>query len=416
MPQFVSPALQTLTNVSGRLLGAARFMWACALVFSIAYAVTPTSARAQTLTPLYNFAGSPDGAIPYAPLVRDAQGNLYGTTGGGGSAGTVFKIDSQGMETILHSFTGPPDGGGPFAGLVRDTKGNLYGTTTYGGAHNLGTVFEITAAGEELILHSFKGPDGRDPFGGLTLDPEGNLYGTTNVGGAGSCPYVGTEGCGTVFVLTPGGTERVLYSFQGGEADGNFPNSTLVRDAAGNLYGTTSSGGCPYELTCGTVFEILKTGGEEVLHRFGGSNNDGIQPNGVIFGPGGNLYGTTASGGLSFGTIFEVSPAGDEKVLYSFGAVANDGTYPEAGLLWDGAGTFYGTTNAGGTPGCLNGCGTIFKVNTAGEETVEYSFGGTTDGGYIPYAPLIRDKAGNLYGTTAAGGPSDDGTVFEFTP
>ena len=278
-----------------------------------------------------------------------------------------------------------------------------------------GTVFEITAAGEELVLHSFKGPDGSGPYAGVTLDPQGNLYGTTVFGGAGSCPSVGDEGCGTVFVLTPGGTERVLYSFQGGEADGNFPSSTLVRDAAGNLYGTTTSGGCPFELNCGTVFEILKGGGETVLHRFGGSR-DGTGPNGVIFGPGGNLYGTTVSGGRSYGTVFELTLAGVEKVLYSFGSFADDGTNPEAGLLWDGVGTFYGTTETGGTPGCLNGCGTIFRVTTAGRERVEYSFGDSSTGGFIPFAALIRDNAGNLYGTTGEGGPSNAGTVFKFTP
>jgi uncharacterized repeat protein (TIGR03803 family) len=405
-----------LTATTIRSVSVASFVWACAIVFSIAYAVAPTAARAQNPTTIYSFAGSPDGAVPYAPLIRDAQGNLYGTTGDGGIAGTVFKIDSQGVETLLHSFGGPPDGGGPFAGLVRDSKGNLYGTTSYGGSHNLGTVFEITSAGEERVLHSFKRPDGATPFGGLTLDPEGNLYGTTVYGGAGSCPYVGTEGCGTVFVLTPEGIERVLYSFQGGEADGNFPSSTLVRDAAGNLYGTTTSGGCPYELNCGTVFEILKGGGEKVLHRFGGSN-DGTEPNGVIFGPGGNLFGTTVSGGdHGLGTVFGATLMGDEKVLYSFGGFTNDGTSPGAGLLWDGASTFYGTTEAGGTPGCLNGCGTIFKVNAAGEETVEYSFGSVSTGGFIPFATLIRDKAGNLYGTTGEGGPSDNGTAFRFTP
>ena len=296
------------------------------------------------------------------------------------------------------------------------SEGNLYGTTSYGGAHNLGTVFEISAAGEERVLYSFKGPDGAGPYGGLTLDPKGNLYGTTVYGGAGSCPAVGNEGCGTVFVLTPRGTERVLYSFQGGEADGQFPSSTLVRDAAGNFYGTTSSGGCPYELTCGTVFRISKTGVETVLHRFGGSH-DGAGPNGVIFGPGGNLYGTTAFGGAhSLGAVFELTPASDEKLLHSFGGFSNDGTVPEGGLLWDGVATFYGTTQTGGTPGCLNGCGTIFKVNTAGVATVEYSFGSNSSGGFIPLAGLIRDMAGNLYGTTAEGGTAGVGTVFEFTP
>jgi uncharacterized repeat protein (TIGR03803 family) len=331
------------------------------------------------------------------------------------NAGTVFEIDSQGVETILHSFGGPPDGGEPFDGLVRDKEGNLYGTTSYGGTHNLGTVFEVTKAGDERVLHSFNGADGRDPHAGLVLDSEGNLYGTTVYGGSGSCPSVGKMGCGTVFVVNPQGHEHVLYSFKGG-SDGEFPFSTLVRDAAGNLYGTTQSGGCSDGENCGTVFQITKCGSEKVIHRFGGSN-DGTSPNGLIFGPKGKLYGTTASGGAhSLGTVFELTTRGDEKVLYSFGGVPNDGTDPEAGLLWDGAATFYGTTEQGGGPGCFNGCGTIFRVNTAGVETVEYSFGSDSTGGFIPLAALIRAPSGNLYGTTAEGGTSGDGTVFEFTP
>jgi uncharacterized repeat protein (TIGR03803 family) len=397
------------------VISPSRIAWALPIIFSLAFASLP-KAHAQTLVTLYNFAGEPDGSTPYASLIRDAAGNLYGTTGHGGATnnGTVFAIDSHGVETIIHSFSGPPDGGGPFAGLLRDTDGNLYGTTSYGGAHNLGTVFKITATGEERVLYSFSGPDGDDPYGGLILDSQGNLYGTTLYGGAGYCPSVGKMGCGTVFVLGPSGREQVLYSFRGG-LDGAFPSSALVRDAAGNFYGTTQSGGCSDGANCGTVFRI-NTAGEQVLHRFGGPN-DGTGPNGVIFGPGGKLYGTTVSGGgHSLGTVFSLTPQGKEKLLYRFGSVANDGTYPAAGLVWDGAATFYGTTNEGGPPGCLIGCGTIFSVTTAAIETVLYSFGANGTGGFIPFAGFMRDPEGNLYGSTGEGGPTDNGTVFEFTP
>jgi uncharacterized repeat protein (TIGR03803 family) len=155
---------------------------------------------------------------------------------------------------------------------------------------------------------------------------------------------------------------------------------------------------------------------EKVLHSFGGPN-DGTTPNGVIFGPGGNLYGITLSGGShSLGTVFELTPRGNEKVLYNFGSGPNDGTYPASGLVWDGAATFYGTTEEGGVPGCLIGCGTIFGVTRAGVETLSYSFGSNGTGGFIPFAGLVRDPDGNLYGTTGEGGPTDNGTVFEFTP
>ena len=406
---------QLVADFPHRGIRAFRLECAFIVLLCVTAAARPM-AHAQTLVTLHNFAGDPDGATPYANVIRDAAGNLYGTTGHGGKKnyGTVFQINTQGVERILHSFGGPPgDGGGPFSGLVRDDDGNLYGTTSYGGAHNLGAVFEITASGEERIIHSFKGSDGSQPYGGLLLDSEGNLVGTTVLGGKGTCPSVGTQGCGTIFMIRRNGKEHVLHSFQGG-LDGAFPSATLVGDAMGRLYGTTQSGGCSDGQNCGTVFRISKTG-EEVLHRFGGPN-DGTGPNQVIFGPDGNLYGTTVSGGShSLGTVFELTPTGDETVLYSFGSISNDGSYPQAGLVWGGAEVFYGTTNEGGAPGCLIGCGTIFSVTTSGVETVLYSFGANGTGGFIPFAGLTLGSNGRLYGTTGEGGPTDNGTVFEFT-
>lgn len=419
MPQAkVTSLFQSVSASTGCLVRKLNFLFAWAVIFSAASITTPI-AHAQTLSTIYSFAGEPDGSTPYGPLIRDAEGNLYGTTGHGGAdnAGTVFKIDNQGVETILHSFNGASNGGGPFAGLARDHEGNLYGTTGYGGAHNLGTVFKVSPTGEARVLYSFSGPpDGASPFAGVILDAQGNIYGTTSNGGTGSCPAVGQEGCGSVYVLTKSGNERVIYSFQGGESDGAFPNSLLVRGADGNFYGTTSTGGCLYSPTCGTVFRITKDGVEKVLHRFGG-DNDGAGPNGVIFGPGGILYGTTYSGGGNDGgMVFGLTLAGAEIILYHFGSTSNDGINPGAGLLWYGGETFYGTTEMGGGPGCLTGCGTIFRVTTAGVETVVYSFSDNPSGGFIPFATVIRDPSGNLYGTTGEGGPTDNGTVFEVTP
>jgi uncharacterized repeat protein (TIGR03803 family) len=410
-----SPA-QQVADSSSRGICAFKLVCGLVVLFGITGAAGPT-ARAQTVVTLYNFAGAPDGGTPYANVIRDAAGNLYGTTGIGGASnsGAVFQINSQGTETILHSFAGPPgDGGGPFDGLVRDAAGNLYGTTSYGGTFNLGTVFKITPGGEERILHSFNGSDGSQPYGGLFLNAEGDLVGTTVLGGTGNCPSVGNEGCGTIFVVSRSGEQHVLYSFQGG-LDGAFPSSNLVRDSTGRLYGTTQSGGCSDGENCGTVFRISKAG-EEVLHRFGGPG-DGTGPNQVIFGPDGNLYGTTISGGShSLGTVFVLTPTGDERVLYSFGNISNDGSYPQAGLVWGGAEVFYGTTNEGGAPGCLIGCGTIFSVTRSGLETVLYSFGANGVGGFIPFAGLTLGSNGRFYGTTGEGGPTDNGTVFEFTP
>ena len=398
-----------------------RSFYALAAILGMAL-LTAWPALAQKT--IYNFKGAPDGAAPVAPLIRDSAGNLYGTTHvGGNNNGTVFKVDSAGHESILHTFTGP-DGSDPWGGLVRDAAGSLYGTTAYGGAFNFGTVFKITPSGKESVLYSFAGPpnDGGTPFAGLILDSEGNLYGTTLFGGSGNCAAsAGQKGCGTVFMVRASGTESVLHNFAAG-ADGAYPGTPLIRDSSGNLYGTTGQGGqanCT-DFTvngCGTVFTLSPAGVETVLHSFSGNPTDGELPQGVIL-VGGNLYGTTQQGGAySSGTVFEVTGSGSENLLYSFGAVANDGLYPAAGLVWDGAGHFYGTTTIGGGPGCIpsNGCGTIFVITKTGREKVLAATSEFT-GGCVPYAALIRDVAGYLYGTTSNCGTHGYGTVFAMKP
>jgi uncharacterized repeat protein (TIGR03803 family) len=239
--------------------------------------------------------------------VRDSAGNLYGTTAVGGAflMGTVFKLDTSGAMTILHSFNGP-DGAGPYSRLVRDTAGNLYGTTLRGGSNADGTVFKLDPAGNEVVLYNFAGtPDGEAPFGSLVRDSTGNVYGTTYLGGA--------YGFGTVFKVDPTGAETVLYSFTG-LADGGLPWAGVVRDAAGNLYGTTVSGGdltCFPPAGCGTVFKLDAAGNETVLHSFGPSfSGDGNFPVGRLMrDAAGNLFGTAQNGGAyGQGTIFKLKP------------------------------------------------------------------------------------------------------------
>jgi len=364
----------------------------------------PVLGQGQTYTErvLYSFAGGADGANPLAGLVRDATGNLYGTPDDGGthSHGTVFKVSANGTEIVLHSFTGGADGGNPDAGLIRDTAGNLYGTTADGGAHNYGTVFEVSAGVMERVLDSFTGTggDGAYPFADLVRDAAANLYGTT-VGG-------GTHNAGTVFKVDPTGKETVLYSFTGG-ADGRNPYAGFVLDAAGNLYGTTKYGGAS---GAGTVFKVDIKGKETVLHNFSGGADGEYPSAGLVRDAAGNLYGTTAGGGASGdGTVYKVGTTGKEAVLYSFrGGV--DGEYPYAGLIQDAAGNLYGTTSYGGA----SGAGTIYKVDTTGKETVLYGFGGGANGA-SPQAGLVQDAVGNLYGTTKYGGASGAGTVFELS-
>jgi len=364
------------------------------------FKVTPAGVE----TVLYSFTGgTTDGSVPVAALIQGSDGNFYGTTSSGGasSVGTVFKITPAGVETALHSFAGgTSDGGQPIAALIQGGDGNFYGTTSSGSANNTGTVFKITPAGVETVLHSFaSGTDGFGPLAALIQGSDGNFYGTTSSGG--------TNNNGTVFKITPAGVETVFYSFSGG-TDGSQPQAALIQGADGNFYGTTLSGGTT---TNGTVFKITPAGAETVLYSFD-SGPEGQTPTGLIQGSDGNFYGTTSRGGTSGnGTVFKVTPAGVETVLYSFTGGTTDGGNPAAALIQGSDGNFYGTTSAGGTIGY----GVVFKITPAGVETVLHSFAGGTDG-IGPSAALIQGSDGNFYGTTSAGGTSGNGVVFKITP
>ena len=404
-------------------------------IFAATFFVTGTWAAAQVQEKVlhnFNFNGT-DGLSPWAGLIFDAAGNLYGTTHQGGTygAGTVFELmpgaGGTWTEQVLHSFSDGADGGDPEAGLILDTAGNLYGTTATGGTYRDGTVFELTPAADgswtEQVLYTFCSQanctDGANPVAGLIFDAAGNLYGTTTGGGT-SVYY------GTAFELTPAGggtwTEKVLHNFNSDGTDGSNPSEGLVFDAAGNLYGTTFYGGT---YAYGTAFELTPAAGgtwtEKVLHNFNRDGTDGSGPHGVLtMDAAGNLYGTTANGGNNFGgTAFELTPAAGgtwtEKVLHNFNIDGTDGVLPRGGLIFDAAGNLYGTTYAGGS----YGYGMAFELTPAAggtwTEQVLYRFQGGTDGAN-PYAGLVRDAAGNLFGTTNQGGTSNYGTVFEITP
>ena len=384
-----------------------------------------TRAQSPTFTLLYTFTGQPDGESPQAPLVMDGSGNLYGTTGYGGSSngcpfgcGIVFKLDTSRNEMVLHSFTGGSDGARPFAGLIRDAVGNLYGTTEGTPSPSLGTVFKVDTSGNETPLYSFTGfpSDGAIPFGGLIMDAAGNLYGTTSVGGSSNSVEHGFPGLGTVFELDSAGNETVLHSFTGSPNDGDYPGAGLIMDAAGNLYGTTEGGGAFGQ---GVVFKLDPAHNETVLHSFTGA--DGAAPSAsLIVDAAGNLYGTAFRGGAfgtcpsGCGTVFKLDPSGNITVLHTFtGGI--DGANPAGALIMDAAGNLYGTTsdNDNFIAGLV--VGTVFKLDRAYNETVLYSFTGGNDGGG-PRGALIMDNAGNLYGTTSVGGGlSAFGTVFKLT-
>jgi uncharacterized repeat protein (TIGR03803 family) len=484
---------------------------AVAIIGMIILCVCNSSATAEAV--LHSFNVLPHGANPTVGMIADSAGNLYGTTATGGGYGVLFKLipSARGKwtETVIHDFVGEPgsgpDGAYPSASLIFDGSGNLYGTTSQGGTYGQGTVFKLapTSGGnwKETIVHDFEGypGDGANPVASLTFDKAGNLYGTTSSGGnndnCGDSYY--TASCGTVFELSPasGGnwTERVIYNFQGAN-DGCGPLSSVVIDAAGNLYGTTISNG-GNQSNCGgygTVFELAPGSGgtwtESIIYNFnntgayypsgvildeagnlygtaglgypqsvafelsrgqsGWTENtlyvfsggaDGGNPSGdLLFDSSGNLYGTTALGGITSGcngkgcgTVFELSPAAGgwtEKVLYSFTG-QSDGSDPQGGVLRVSADTLYATASSGATAGCdsgsASGCGAILKLTSSPggnwKAAAIYDFPPPGDGS-APYSNLVSDASGNLFGTTSTGGtgssgcpPPGCGTVFELT-
>ena len=404
----------------------------------------PTSYTESVLYCFCSQANCADGFGPYAGLIEDASGSFYGTTFHGGSiqglcsqgCGTVFKLDASGNYIVLHNFCSQPncsDGNTPYGSLTKDASGNIYGTTQFGGIDHIGggTVFKLDSVGNYTVLYKFCSlancTDGEQPFAGLIEDASGNLYGTTSLGGA--------NNGGTVFKLDSAGNYTVLYNFcsQANCADGWGPYAGLIEDVSGNLYGTTFWGGG--SIDGGTVFKLDSAGNYTVLHTFCSQANcmDGYHPYaGLIKDASGNLYGTTYNGGATNnglapggGTVFKLDSAGQFTVLHMFCSQPNctDGGDPQSSLIEDSSGNFYGTTSIGGAleGEGLGGEGTTFKLDSAGNYTVLHTFcsqANCTDGS-SPYAGLIEDASGNLYGTTISGGSmansNDNGVIFKLT-
>jgi uncharacterized repeat protein (TIGR03803 family) len=390
-----------------------------------------------------------DGFTPLAGVISDGNGNLYGTTFGGGlgggssctgvgglGCGVVFEISpgsgGKWNETILYEFLGDTDGNSSEATLLLDGNGSLYGTTLMGGRngcyYGCGTVFELSPGDgggwTKTIVHTFLGgKDGGNPYGGVIFDSDGNLYGTTSAAGFG--------GFGNAFKMTPTRPKRwketVIAGFS--STDGSDPAANLISDAQNNLYGTTTTGGSCGRAHgtgygCGTVFELVAGADgrwtRTILYDFG-QEGDGAVPDGpLVFDQSGNLFGTTSEGAaFGWGSVFELSRQPDgrwvETVLYNFRG-EGDGAYPEGNLILDNAGNLYGTTYYGGYCDEDNCNGTVFELSPSTNgwiEAVLYSF---TDGadGANPGAGLIFDSEGNLYGTTV--GFNNGGSVFELSP
>ncbi|HLY05643.1 MAG TPA: choice-of-anchor tandem repeat GloVer-containing protein [Rhizomicrobium sp.] len=379
---------------------------------------TATGAAAAHVRTLYSFGADNGGRVPEAAPIFGDGGNLYGTTsesGQSGTCGTVYRLAPDGTETQLHIFN-CSEPGDPVAPLISDRNGNLFGTT-YSGIFLSGGIFEIASDGSYSLLYQFSGEngDGANP-GGALLERNGQFYGTTNYGG-------GAPNAGIVFRMAKGGTPVPIYTFSGG-SDGANSNATLIADRKGNLYGTTQRGGSTgcsssYGPGCGVVFRLSPKGKETVLHTFMGGV-DGIWPqSGVVADADGNLYGTTWEGGSTLytygcGTVYRITPESEESVLHAF-RCGKDGSAPYASLLVDAKGNVYGTATHGGNENaCAGGCGTVFKITPDGRFSVLLAFVRGKDGSGA-YSSLIEDRKGRLYGTTLYGGEYDYGVVFRLT-
>ena len=407
------------------------------VLFVVTLALAASAWAAGTETLLWSFCAQTscvDGNQPYAALVADTSGaHLYGTTyyGGTNNDGTVFELANSGgtwTQSVIYSFLGQSnsDGANPFAGLVMDASGNLYGTTYTGGASGQGTVFELAKSGgtwKETVLHTFDnigGDDGSYSYGKLVFDAAGNLYGTTLQGGK--------FGGGIVFQLKKSGTKftyHLLHSFATSASNSYYPYDGLVIDKTnGYLYGTTYYGGVIWN--AGAVYQLREVSGVwiySVIYNFLGDSLGQYSYGDLAADSAGNLYGTTYSGGsFNLGEVFKLTlgknNAWTESVIHSFqGYAKKDGSNPYyAGVTVDADGNVYGSTYQGGSSTANNlNYGTVYKL-TAGtyKESVLWSFGTSGDGYYPYHQPILVN--GKIYGTTYVGGLHGQGVVYEIVP
>lgn len=390
----------------------------------LATLLATTAWAANNTKLIYSFAGGADGEYTDTELVRDSAGNLYGTSVQGGlyASGTVFQVTPAGVHTVLYNFTGGTDGGEPYKGVTVGPDGSLYGTTVTGGGGSCeggcGVVFKVTnAAGTwtQTVVHAFLGSDGSGPGSPVAFDRHGNMYGTTPTGGT-------TYGLGVVYQLEPNSTGwsfHVIHEFTGGADGAGGSASRPLLDTAGRLYGVCTTGGAN---GLGIVYTLGRPRGQwefTTIYAFKDSPDGGEPYGGLVFDRFGNLYGSTYYAGTNdAGIVYELTHAQGtwtEQVLYSFTGGA-DGGSPISSLVMDAAGNLYGTTSAGGSASC--GCGVIFKVShgaTGWTESVAYSFLGVPKPGFA-YNGMVADGKGSFYGATVHGGTGNDGAIYKFTP
>jgi uncharacterized repeat protein (TIGR03803 family) len=394
--------------------------------------VVPAANAQANYTVLHTFSGSPDGTNP-SPLIRDPEGNLYGTAEAGGvengnclsGCGMVYKIDAAGNLTVLYNFAGGNNGGFPLAALTRDANGNLYGTTQGLGTFNLSVVFKLTPDGQET---SFADPEG-SLNAPVVVDAKGNLYGMAPYGGTPNCGWDDNElGCGTLFLMTPTGNFTTIHNFTG--TDGMYPQSGLVRDSKGNFYGAAVFGGIRAcravgnghnEPGCGTIFKVDVHGNYSVLHTFTGQS-DGAGPLGVIIDSEDNLYGIATGGGnldgnpFGYGTVFKLDTKTSAfSVLFTRPpTLLGSGAYFASLLVRDAKGNLYGADQFGGA----HNTGCLFRIDTKGNYTDLFDFqeetAGFNEDGFFPVG-IVLGSADDVYGSMEMGGLGGLGTVFHIT-
>ena len=385
---------------------AIRSLWMVAA--AMALAIQPLSAQARSYKVLYSFTNDlAAGEDPSSSLVRDPTGNLFGIAlGGTFGRGIVFELSNTGQESVLYNFKGSDgDGDVPDSMSFRDSAGNLFGTTFQGGAYSFGTIFKLDTQGHETIVYNFcpKTPctNGAYP-GGVAPGKNGSLYGTTYAGGDYSCDLTG---CGTVFKINHKGVQTFLHAFGG--SDGQSPNAGLVLDESGNVYGTTQYGGASGR---GAVFKVTAAGQESVEYSFTGARTvpipmeDWSEMRKEIFM--GRLTRAELTTAVRFSKLLRL--ASSQFCTISLGACS--GANPYADLNLDQQGNILGVTSTGGT----HNFGTIFKLDASGDEKVLHNFG--EEGDAVHPSSLIIDASGNLYGTTYQSGKYNFGSVFEIVP
>ncbi len=364
----------------------------------------PAQAASYTLATQFNFDGTKHGANPISDLAADSQGTLYGTTsnGGNGGHGTVFQfVPSTGTLTTLVKFAGG-NGSNPYGGVYLDGQGHLFGTTYTGGSSHDGTLYQVTLSSHTLTTRvTFKGSNGTLPLGNLSTDGQGNLYGVTQAGGA--------NGFGTIFRYNMS-THALTTLFSFTNLSGTMPYAGVTPDGMGNLYGTTYLGGSSTNV--GTLYALnITTRALTVLHVFDKAN--GGHPRASLTLDSGSFYGTTETGGTgSNGVLFQYTPSTTTfTVLHKF--VNSDGSAPYAGVIVGSDGNLYGTTQAGG--GGDNEDGTVYEYNTgSGALSTLISFDGVHES--QPFGTVLEDSTGNFYGTTAFSGGHNDGALYELSP